>query len=408
MIATATHVTPAMHIQESPLPVHRHEGFLTRLKSCSTLPKIGQRRRRRRLTSSKWRFIITIHGVQTVNVQSEASFRLLSRNALTRSRPQPSIAPMSSQDSEVRTAVSSSICKQLESGWYVHLNDGPELLDAEGELNPEELAGECGWDVSRCAERVRPAEKSVAVEHRGESSRCITWILPSPNSSRSQLARRSAAKTDRCWPPVHPKANSARWQPRLRKSWTSAAIRLLSTSKNWSKQLRVRRKSSTAPCVPSSAGISSMSGRGSGRKRISITRFASGAPVLKAKDETTTSGWQCASAMLARIWICKDLTIDKGSAAIPVGPVDGSVDARSRKSMPGPRGSAGSRTRAQDRELARMPSSVLSFSSGAGLGASQARHCEEKTRSRRGHTAQGEGAPGCLTGGGYCDAITPM
>ena len=73
---------------------------------------------------------------------------------------------MSSQDSEVRTAVSSSICKQLESGWYVHLNDGPELLDdelegelndgpellddeLEGELNPPEEAGECGWDVSR-------------------------------------------------------------------------------------------------------------------------------------------------------------------------------------------------------------------------------------------------------------------
>jgi len=45
-----------------------------------------------------------------------SSFRLLSRSALTRARPQPSIAPMSSQDSEVRTVVSSSICKQLESG----------------------------------------------------------------------------------------------------------------------------------------------------------------------------------------------------------------------------------------------------------------------------------------------------
>ena len=117
---------------------------------------------------------------------------------------------MSSLDRELRIAVSSSMSIALESGWYVHLNDGPELLDdveLAGELKPDEQAGECGRHVSRCAERVRPAEKSVAVELRGDSSRCTTWTLPSPSSSRSQVARRSAAKTERCWPPVHPKAH---------------------------------------------------------------------------------------------------------------------------------------------------------------------------------------------------------
>merc|ERR1719183_364098 len=70
----------------------------------------------------------------------------------------------------------------LESGWYVHLNDGPELLDdveLAGELKPDEQAGECGWHVSRCAERVRPAEKSVAVELPHTNTRSHTHIKSS-------------------------------------------------------------------------------------------------------------------------------------------------------------------------------------------------------------------------------------
>jgi len=173
------------------------------------------------------------------------------------------------------------------------LNDGPELLeDCElaGELQlDEDEAGE--WHTATVGSSKTDGSKSV--ELRGESSRWCTNILCAPTCSRSHPARRSATKTERCWPPVQPKANSTRLQPRLRRSVTTDAICPLSTSKNWSKQLRVVMNSSTASCVPSRAGFCSISGRGSGRKRTSSTRFASGGPVLKANDDTTTSGCPC-------------------------------------------------------------------------------------------------------------------